>query len=193
MEQKCPKCGSTLLSQNEDGDLECVCGYIIYKELPNMSYETKIVEKARKDVEAGKTYDEVRNEVAKITGKTPSKSTINSWVNPNRDILKEAKARKDVQKLIGEKLKDLASKKLSHFKHRIATEAVRYKNYIDPYYEVMVDLTSPDELLALFNLWVIELKNQQLNEFNKGVIFCLETLRDFFQKIEEMRPKDFEE
>jgi len=29
----CPKCGSALLSKNEDGDLECVCGKIIYADI----------------------------------------------------------------------------------------------------------------------------------------------------------------
>ena len=27
---RCPKCFSTLLSVNSDGDCECVCGYVIY-------------------------------------------------------------------------------------------------------------------------------------------------------------------
>ncbi len=27
----CPKCGATLLGKNEDGDLECLCGKIVYK------------------------------------------------------------------------------------------------------------------------------------------------------------------
>lgn len=30
---KCPKCGSRGLKKNEDGDLECICGKIIYTGL----------------------------------------------------------------------------------------------------------------------------------------------------------------
>ncbi len=33
---KCPKCGATKLYRNEDGDLECLCGKIIYTEQASM-------------------------------------------------------------------------------------------------------------------------------------------------------------
>jgi len=34
---RCPKCGNTRLRSNEDGDLECGCGKIIYASVPDSS------------------------------------------------------------------------------------------------------------------------------------------------------------
>ena len=41
----CPKCGSNFISQNEDGDLECICGKIIYATLSRESKPLQIHQK----------------------------------------------------------------------------------------------------------------------------------------------------
>ena len=181
------------MQKNDDNDLECFCGYILYDgvKAPYMNYENKTIEDAREKHKSGSSIRKIQEGLRKERGIAPSTSTICAWLDEDKDIIERNEKRIKAEP-IKLKLKQFTKAKTVEFITEYANQCQKYKvaSSIDAYYESMVELFQPDNLRDLLKKWGEEYKRDRNTPFERGVFYSLVTISQFFDSIEQLKPPD---
>ena len=81
----CPHCGGNIIYPNEDGDPQCLCGYISYSEIfddKKREYPPEVKQLAV-TLKPGRSLSQVQVIIGELYGKKPTREIIRRWCNGN--------------------------------------------------------------------------------------------------------------
>ena len=177
----CPKCNAaTSMQQNEDGDMECLCGYIVYNQRDAGEPSESRISVKGVQVRKAKTYS-----VEKMCDDPAS---------PQQTVIKKPVCSPVKEVELEFALGLLRDDEIKAFTKDFETRATRYGDRpevaFDAYMETFIERNDLETLQKMLEHWHKYLSTLTTNEYIRGAQLVLSALTEICQEIDKLRPPE---